>query len=232
MNSKQEVKKMRKRSMGICFVGLLVSAIVLGGLYVLLTQVELVDYDETVTIYEDTYSEAENISIYYDVCFHNATFNVVDDPGFMIKINWKLTVLVEGAKGKNTNLQVTNTSYSKYVTIQILKENPSDVCALNKGDAEATVNITINSAYTLDIEALAGHGNINLAANNATFDNIYFHHGINCPGNNGMKIPNSTVYEDLTCQVTTGNYWVRLDNVDVRGELLCTPASSGTLIEL
>jgi hypothetical protein len=232
VNSKQEVKKMRKRSMGICFVGLLVSAIVLGGLYVLLTQVELVDYDETVTIYEDTYSEAENISIYYDVCFHNATFNVVDDPGFMIKINWKLTVLVEGAKGKNTNLQVTNSSYGRYVTIQILKENPSDVCALNKGDAEATVNITINSAYTLDIEALAGHGNINLTANNATFDNIYFHHGINCPGNNGIDITNSTVYEDLTCQVTTGNYWVRLDNVDVRGELLCTPASSGTLIEI
>ncbi len=223
---------MRKRSMGICFVGLLVSAIILGGLYVLFTQVEIVAYDETVTIYEDTYSEAENISIYYDVCFHNATFNVVDDPGFMIKINWKLTVLVEGAKGKNTNLQVTNTSYSRDVTIQILKENPSDVCALNKGDAEATVNVTINSAYTLDIEALAGHGNINLTANNATFDNIYFHHGINCPGNNGMDITNSTIYEDLTCQVTTGNYWVRLDNVDVRGELLCTPASSGTLIEL
>jgi len=223
---------MRKRSMGICFVGLLVSAIILGGLYVLFTQVEIVAYDETVTIYEDTYSEAENISIYYDVCFHNVTFNVVDDPGFMIKINWKLTVLVEGAKGKNTNLQVTNTSYSRYVTIQILKENPSDICALNKGDAEATVNVTINSAYTLDIEALAGHGNINLTANNATFDNIYFHHGINCPGNNGMDITNSTIYEDLTCQVTTGNYWVRLDNVDVRGELLCTPASSGTLIEI
>ncbi len=232
MNNKQEVKKMRKRSMGICFVGLLVSAIVLGGLYVLLTQVELVDYDETVTIYEDTYSDAENISIYYDVCFHNVTFNVVDDPGFMIKINWKLTVLVEGAKGKNTNLQVTNTSYGRYVTIQILKENPSDICALNKGDATATVNVTINSAYTIDLEALAGHGNINLTANNATFDNIYFHHGINCPGNNGMDITNSTIYEDLTCQVTTGNYWVRLDNVDVRGELLCTPASSGTLIVL
>lgn len=218
--------------MGICFVGLLVSAIVLGGLYVYLTQVELVDYDETVTIYEDTYSEAENISIYYDVCFHNVTFNVVDDPGFMIEINWKLTVLVEGAKGKNTNLQVTNTSYSRYVTIQILKENPSDVCALNKGDAEATVNVTINSAYTIDLEALAGHGNINLTANNATFDNIYFHHGINCPGNNGIYITNSTIYEDLTCQVTTGNYWVRLDSVDVRGTILCTPASSGTLIEL
>ena len=218
--------------MGICFVGLLVSAIILGGLYVLLTQVELVDYDETVTIYEDTYSEAENISIYYDVCFHNVTFNVVDDPGFMIKINWKLTVLVEGAKGKNTNLQVTTTSYGRYVTIQILKENPSDICALNKGDATATVNVTINSAYTIDLEALAGHGNINLTANNATFDNIYFHHGINCPGNNGMDITNSTIYEDLTCQVTTGNYWVRLDNVDVRGTVLCTPASSGTLIDL
>lgn len=218
--------------MGILFVLLLVSAIVIGGLYVLLTQVELVDYDETVTIYEDTYSEAENISIYYDVCFHNVTFTVVDDPGFMIKINWKLTVLVDGAKGKNTNLQVTNSSYGKYVTIQILKENPADVCALNKGDAEAIVNVTINRAYTLDIEASAGHGNINLTANNATFDNINFHHGINCPGNNGIDITNSTIYEDLTCQVSTGTFWVRLENVDVGGTVSCTPASQGTLIEI
>jgi len=228
--NKWKVKKMRKRSMGILFVLLLVTAVVIGGLYVLLTQTELVDYDETVIIYEDTYSSAENISIYYDVCFHNATFNVVDDPGFMIKINWKLTVLVDGAKGKNTNLQVTNTSYGKYVTIQILKENPADVCALNKGDAEATVNVTINSAYTLDIEALAGHGNINLTATEATFDNIYFHHGINCPGDNGIDITNSTVYGDLTCQVTTGNFWVRLEDVYVGGTLSCTPATSGTLI--
>ncbi|MHA1577991.1 MAG: hypothetical protein ACTSU3_11580 [Candidatus Thorarchaeota archaeon] len=223
---------MRKRSMGILFVLLLVSAIVIGGLYVLLTQVELVDYDETVTIYEDSYSEAENISIYYDVCFHNVTFNVVDDPGFIIKINWKLTVLVEGAKGKNTNLQVTNTSYSRYVTIQILKENPSDICALNKGDAEATVNVTINSAYTLDIEAHAGHGNIGLTANNATFDNINFHHGINCPGDNTIDITNSTIYGDLTCHVDTGTFWVRLENVNVMGTVTCTPATSGTLIEI
>jgi hypothetical protein len=183
-----------------------------------------------VTIYEDTYPSAENISIYYDVCFHNATFNVVDDPGFMIKINWKLTVLVDGAKGKNTNLQVTNTSYGKYVTIQILKENPSDICALNKGDAVATVNVTINRAYTIDIEALAGHGNINLTASEATFDSIYFHHGINCPGDNGISLTNSTVYGDLTCQVTTGNFWVRLEDVNVGGELSCTPPTSGTLI--
>jgi len=227
---KREVKKMRKRSMGILFVLLLVTAVIIGGLYVLLTQTELVDYDETVVIYEDTYSSAENISIYYDVCFHNATFNVVDDPGFMIKINWKLTVLVEGAKGKNTNLQVTNSSYGKYVTIQILKENPADVCALNKGDAEAIVNVTINRAYTLDIEALAGHGNINLTASDASFDNIHFHHGINCPGDNGINITNSSVYGDLTCQVTTGNFWVRLEDVYVGGTLSCTPATSGTLI--
>jgi hypothetical protein len=192
----------------------------------------LVDYDETVIIYEDTYASAENISIYYDVCFHNVTFNVVDDPGFMIKINWKLTVLVDGAKGRNTNLQVVNSSYSRYVTIQILKENPNDVCALNKGDAEATVNVTINRAYTLDIEALAGHGNMNLTASNATFQNINFHHGINCPGNNGMNIMNSTVYGDLTCQVDTGHYWVRLDNVTVGGTVTCTPPDRGTLIEI
>ncbi|TET08934.1 MAG: hypothetical protein E3J86_09665, partial [Candidatus Thorarchaeota archaeon] len=127
---------MRKRSMGICFVGLLVSALVIGGLYVLLTQVPLVDYDETVTINEATYASAENISIYYDVCFHNVTFNVVDDPGFIIEINSKLTVLVEGAKGKNTNLQVTQSGYGRYLTIEILKETPADVCALNRGDAE------------------------------------------------------------------------------------------------
>ncbi|MGY5877048.1 MAG: hypothetical protein RTU30_14955, partial [Candidatus Thorarchaeota archaeon] len=95
-----------------------------------------------------------------------------------------------------------------------------------------TVNVTMNRAYTLDIEALAGHGNINLTASDATFDNINFHHGINCPGNNGISLTNSTVYEDLTCQVTTGNFWVRLENVDVGGTLSCTPASSGTLIEL
>ncbi|MHA2230684.1 MAG: hypothetical protein ACXABL_15920 [Candidatus Thorarchaeota archaeon] len=223
---------MRKRSMGILFVLLLVTAIVIGGLYVFLTQTELVDYDHTVVIDEDTYASAENISIYYDVCFHNVTFNVVDDPGFMIKINWKLTVLVDGAKGKNTNLQVTSSGNGRYVTIQILKENPADVCALNKGDAEAFVNVTINRAYTIDLEALAGHGNINLTASDASFDNINFHHGINCPGNNGIYLTNSTVYEDLTCQVTTGNFYVRLDNVDVRGTLSCTPESSGTLIVL
>jgi len=81
--------------MGVCFVGLLVSALVIGIAYVLLTQTPLVDYDETVTINEATYDEAENISIYYDVCFHNATFNVVDDPGFIIRINYKLTVLAQ-----------------------------------------------------------------------------------------------------------------------------------------
>jgi hypothetical protein len=150
----------------------------------------------------------------------------------MIKINWKLTVLVEGAKGKNTNLQVINTSYGNYVNIQILKENPADVCALNKGDARAFVNVTINRAYTIDVEALAGHGNINLTANDATFQDIYFHHGINCPGNNGVNITNSVVYGDLTCQVTTGHFWVRLDNVTVIGTIECTPADRGTLIEV
>jgi len=218
--------------MGICFVGLLVSAIVIGGMYVLLTQVPLVDYDETVTIDEDDYATAENISIYYDVCFHNVTFNVVDDPGFIIEINWKLTVLIDGAKGKNTNLQVVHSGNDRYLSIEILKENPADVCALNKGDAEATVNVTINSAYTIALEALAGHGNINLTARNATFDRIYFHHGINCPGNNGIDMINSTVYGDITCQVTTGNYWVRLENVDVMGDVECTPVNQGTLIEL
>ncbi len=218
--------------MGILFVLMLVSAIVIGGLYVLLTAEELVDYDETVVFNEDFNPSAQNISIYYDVCFHNVTFNVVDDPGFMIKINWKLTVLVDGAKGKNTDLQVTNTSYGNYVNIQILKENPSDICALNKGDARATVNVTINRAYTLDIEALAGHGNINLTASNATFSNINFHHGINCPGNNGMNIVNSTIYGDLISLVDTGHYWVRLENVYVGGSVSCTPESSGILIEL
>ncbi len=218
--------------MCILFVVLLAAAMTVGLLSVYLSQTELVDYDETVIIYEDDIPSAENISIYYDVCFHNVTFNVVDDPGFMIKINWKLTVHVEGAKGKNTNLQVTNSSYGKYVTIQILKENPADVCALNKGDAEAFVNVTINRAYTLDIEALAGHGNINLTANDAVFQNIYFHHGINCPGNNGINMTNSVVYEDLTCQVTTGRFWVRLESVDVGGTISCTPADRGTLIEL
>ena len=223
---------MRRRSTCVLFVLLLVTAMIVGGFYILLTSPELVDYDETVIIYEDTYASAENISIYYDVCFHNVTFNVVDDPGFMIKINWKLTVLVDGAKGRNTNLQVVNSSYSRYVTIQILKENPNDVCALNKGDARATVNVTINSAYTIDLEALAGHGNMNLTANNATFQNINFHHGINCPGNNGMNITNSTVYGDLTCQVDTGHYWVRLDNVTVGGTVSCTPPDRGTIIEI
>ncbi|MHA1943337.1 MAG: hypothetical protein ACW96M_02975 [Candidatus Thorarchaeota archaeon] len=222
---------MRRRSMGICFAVLLATALVAGGLYVLLTAEELVDYDETVVFNEDFNPSAENITIYYDVCFHNVTFNVVDDPGFMIRINWKLTVLVEGAKGKNTNLQVTNTSYGSNVNIQILKENPADVCGLNKGDARATVNVTINSAYTIDIEALAGHGNINLNANNATFQNIYFHHGINCPGNNVIDITNSTIFEDLICQVTTGTFSVTLGNVDVGGSVTCTPASQGTLIE-
>jgi hypothetical protein len=220
---------MRKRSMGILFVLLLAAALVVGLAYVYLSQTELVDYDNTLVISEETYPTAKNISIYYDVCFHNVTFNVVDDPGFMIKINWKLTVLVEGAKGKNTNLQVTNTSYDKYVTIQILKENPSDVCALNKGDAEAFVNVTINRAYTLDIEAVSGHGNINLTASGAVFQNIYIHHGINCPGNNRINITDSTVNRDLTCEVATGHFWVRLENVEMGGTLSCTPSGSGTL---
>ncbi len=223
---------MRRRSMCLLFVLLLVTASIIGGLYVLLTQTELVEYDETVVIYEDTYPAAENISIYYDVCFHNVTFNVVDDPGFMIRVNWKLTVLVEGAKGKNTGLQVTNTSSDEFVYIQILKENPSDVCALNAGDARAFVNVTINRAYTIDIEASAGHGNINMTASNATFQNVYFHHGINCPGNNGINMTDSTVYGDLTCQVSTGYYWVRLENVDIGGTLSCAPVERGTLIVL
>jgi hypothetical protein len=226
------VKEMRRRSMGICFVVLLATAIVAGGLYVLLTMEPIVDYDETLVLNESTYPSATNISIYYDVCFHNVSFNVVDNPGFMIRINWKLTVLVDGAKGKNTNLQVTNTSYGNQVSIQILKENPADVCALNKGDARAFVNVTINRAYTIDLEALAGHGNINLTASDATFQDIYLHHGINCPGNNGINITNSTVYGDLTCQVTTGHFWVRLDNVTVVGTIECTPVDRGTLIEV
>jgi len=230
--SKEKVKRMRRKSVCIFFVLLLVVATTIGLLYVLLSQTELVDYDETVVIHEDTYPSAENISIYYDVCFHNVTFNVVDDPGFMIKINWKLTVLVDGAKGKNTGLQVTNSSYDKYVSIQILKENPADICALRAGDAEAFVNVTINRAYTLDIEASAGNGNINLTASDASFQNIYLHHGINCLGNNGIDIANSVVYGDLTCQVSTGYYWVRLDNVTVGGTVSCTPAERGTLIVL
>ncbi len=216
--------------MCILFVLLLVVAMIAFVSYALLSQTEIVDYNETVTLHEGDYPEVENISIYYDVCFHNVTFNVVDDPGFIIRINWRLTVLVEGAVGKNTNLQVTYTSNGEYMSIQILKENPSDICALHAGDAEATVNVTINRAYTLDIEALAGDGNINLIASNATFDNIYFHHGINCLGNNTMDITNSVVYEDLICQVSMGRYWVRLDNVDVRGAISCTPESSGSLI--
>lgn len=227
----QKVIKMgRGKSMAICFAVLLASAIVVGGLYVLLSAEPLVDYDETVTLFETDYASAENISIYYDVCFHNVTFNVVDDPGFMIKINYKLTVLVDGAKGKNTNLQVNYNSYGTQVTVEILKENPADVCALNKGDARATVNVTINRAYIIDIEALAGHGNINLTASGATFQDIYFHHGINCPGNNGINITNSVVYGDLTCQVTTGHFWVRLDTVNVVGDTVCNPLDRGTLI--
>ncbi|MFW9926891.1 MAG: hypothetical protein ACFFDM_09000 [Candidatus Thorarchaeota archaeon] len=218
--------------MAICFGVLLATALVVGGLYVLMTQVELVDYDETEVFYEASYPSLINITIYYDVCFHNVTFNVVDDPGFVIKINWKLTVLVEGAMGKNTKLQVTNSSYGNHLRIDILKENPGDVCALNKGDADAFVNVTINNAYTIDIEALAGHGNINMTAENATFQKIYFHHGINCPGNNGIDMVNSTVYEDLTSQVTTGQFWVRLDNVYVGGTIVCVPETSGTLIIL
>ena len=218
--------------MGICFAVLLATAIVAGGLYLLLTLEPIVDYDETVTLSEATYPTAENISIYYDVCFHNVTFNVVDDPGYLIRINYKLMVLVEGAKGKNTNLQVNYDSYGTHVSIQILKENPADVCALNKGDAEATVNVTINRAYTIDIEALAGHGNINMTATNATFQDIYFHHGLNCPGNNGIELVNSTVYGDLTCMVSTGHFWVRLENVFVGGTVECTPEDRGTLIEL
>lgn len=216
--------------MGICFVVLLATALVAGGLYVLLTATEIVPYNETEVFYEADYPYLQNISIYYDVCFHNVTFNVVDDPGFVIKINMKLTVLVEGAKGKNTNLQVVNSSNDQYLSIQILKENPSDVCALNKGDARAIVNVTINRAYTIDIEASAGHGNINMTAIGATFMDINFHHGINCPGNNGIGLTNSTVYGDITCRVDTGHYWVRLDNVYVVGDVVCTPESSGTLI--
>jgi len=223
---------MRRRSMCVLFVVLLASALTIGLLYVYFSQTPLVAYDETLTLTEATYPSVENVSIYYDVCFHNVTFNVVDDPGFIININWKLTVLVEGAKGKNTGLQVTSSVNDEYMSIQILKENPGDVCALNKGDAEAMVNVTINRAYTLDIEALAGHGNMNLTAINATFSNINFHHGINCPGNNGIYITNSTVYGDLLCQVATGRFWVILDNVTIGGTLSCTPASQGTLIEI
>jgi hypothetical protein len=223
---------MRKRSICIFFVLLLVTALVVGIAYVYLSQTPLTNYDESLVISEDTYPTAQNISIYYDVCFHNVTFNVVDNPGFMIKIDWKLTVLVEGAVGKNTKLQVTNTSYDRYVYIQILKENPSDVCALHAGDARATVNVTINSAYTIDIDASAGNGNMNLTATNATFQNINLHHGINCIGNNGIYLMNSTVFGDLTCHVSTGHYWVILDSCVVHGTITCTPTDRGTLIQM
>ncbi len=73
---------------------------------------------------------------------------------------------------------------------------------------------------------------MNMTDSNAKFDNIYFHHGINCPGNNGINMTDCTVYEDLTCQVATGAFWVRLDNVEVWGTLECTPEESGTLITL
>ncbi|MFW9910260.1 MAG: hypothetical protein ACFFEF_17010 [Candidatus Thorarchaeota archaeon] len=221
---------MRRAGACILFVLLLVIAMVIGALYLFYSQPELVDYDSTVVLYEEDYPTTENISIYYDVCFHNVTFNVVDDPGFIIKINWKLTVLVEGAVGLNTNLQVTTSSNDEYMTIQILKENPSAICGLRAGDAEATVNVTINSAYTIDLEASAGDGNINLVASNASFDTIYFHHGINCIGNNTIDIANSIVYEDVISEVSTGRYWVRLDTVIVRGSVSCTPEGSGTLI--
>lgn len=218
--------------MCIFFVLLLAVALVIGIAYVYFTQTPLVEYDETLTLDETTYPTTENISIYYDVCFHNVTFNVVDNPGYIIKIDWKLTVLVEGAVGKNTNLQVLHTSNDEHLSIQILKENPNDVCALHAGDARATVNVTINRAYTIDIEASAGDGNMNLTATNATFQNINFHHGINCAGNNGIYLTNSTVYDDIDCHVSTGHYFVRLENVDVGGAISCTPADRGTLIEI
>ena len=226
----EAAKAMRKRSMCIVFVLLLVVAMVAFVSYAVFSQTALVDYDETVVFNQDYNPDATNISIYYDVCFHNVTFNVVDDPGFMVKINYKLTVLVDGAVGKNTKLQVTNSTYGRYVTIQILKENPSDICALHAGDARATVDVTINSAYTLDIEASSGDGNINLTASNATFQRIYFHHGVGCLGNNGINITNSTVYDDLTCEVSAGHFWVRLENVPVGGTLSCAPEGQGTLI--
>jgi hypothetical protein len=223
---------MRRRSICIFFVLLLVVALIIGIAYVYLSQTPLVEYNKSLVISEDTYPTAKNISIYYDVCFHNVTFSVVDDPGFMIKIDWQLTVLVEGAVGKNTALQVTNTTNGEFVHIEILKENPADVCALHAGEARATVNVTINNAYTIDIEAAAGNGNMNMTTINATFQNIYFHHGINCYGNNGIYLTNSTVYDDLTCHVSTGYYFVKLDNVMVGGTVTCTPTDRGTLIEI
>ena len=189
----------------------------------------MTEYDETLVLYEDYNPTAENITILYDVCFHNVTFNVVDDPGFMIKIEWKLTVLVEGAVGKNTNLQVNNSTYGRYVTIQIWKENPSDVCALHAGEARATVDVTINRAYTISIDALSGDGNMNLTAVDATFMDINFHHGINCAGNNGIYITNSTVYGDITSEVSTGHAWVRLENVTIGGTMICTPEDRSTV---
>ncbi len=212
------------------FIVLLVVAMSIGVLYAIFSQTELVDYDHTETLVEADYPTTENISIYYDVCFHNVTFNVVDDPGFIIRINWKLTVLVDGAVGKNTELQVVTSSNGRYMSIQILKENPSDVCALHAGEAEASVNVTINSAYTIDLEAVAGDGNIALTASNSTFDNVYIHHGINCAGNNTIDIKDSIIYRDLTSEVSVGTYWVRLENVVVGGTISCTPVERGTLI--
>jgi len=223
---------MRRRSMCLFFVVLLAAALVIGIAYVYMTQTPLVDYDHSLTIDEATYPNTRNISIYYDVCFHNVSFNVVNDPGYIIKIDWKLTVLVEGAVGKNTNLQVTQSSNDQYLSVQILKENPNDVCALHPGEARATVNVTINRAYTIDIEASAGDGNMNLTATNATFENINFHHGINCKGNNGLYLTNSTVYGDFDCHVSVGHYFVQLENVDVSGTISCTPADRGTVIEI
>ena len=220
----------RKGGMCLGFIALLVAALVIGIVYVYMSQIPLEEYNESETFETTDYPSLTTIDIYCDVCFHNVSFNIVENPGFIIEINWTLDVIKDEAVGKNTKLQVKNSSTSSTLDIDILKENPSDVCAFHAGDGTAKVMVTIDNDYEINLDALAGHGNINVTGADASFDDLYLHHGINCNGDNGIDLVDSTIGGDLTCSVSTGKWWVRLYSTIVVGTISCTPSNQGTLI--
>jgi hypothetical protein len=223
------MKKIVKVLICIC---LLVAALFIGlVLWKVLNEETLVDYDYTKTYTETDYPGIENVTINYDLCFQNATFIVVDDnPGFLVQIHCKLTVLIPGAKAANPRVSITNSSYGKYLTISITRENLMAPCSLEPGSAEISCEVIIDRDLCVDLDASSGFGNLNLTGDHAKFDTVSLKHGINCPGNTFVNLSDSFIYEDFTIFVSVGTYDITLHNVLIVGVQDISPSGKGTIV--
>lgn len=217
-------------------IGLLIVALFLGlFLWNKLNEEPLEDYDYTETFTESNFPGIQNVSISYDLCFQNGTFIIVDDdPGFLVQIHCKLTVLIPGAKATNPRVAITNSSNGHYLTISITRENQMAPCSLKPGSAEIFCVVIIDRDLCVDLDASSGFGNLNLTAENAKFDTISMKHGINCPGNTSVDIKYSVVYENINIVVSKGTYYVYIECVLICGDddYSPEPGVGGTLIKL